>query len=111
MLEHYDLLGEFAELLRPGSVLHRGQDVFGGAAQLEQPVLQIGDFGRGEDHRVFGKTAALHRGSPFVGALPARLGAVQPGPPLASRGFYRSPAPGAVPHRTLLFAVREDVHV
>lgn len=62
-----------------GAVVGGGLDVLGGAAELEEPVLQVGDFGRGEDDGVFGEAAALDGGAAFVGALSARLAAVLAG--------------------------------
>jgi hypothetical protein len=47
---------------------------------LEQPVLQVGELGGGEDDGVFREAAALDRGASFVGALAAGLGAVSAGP-------------------------------
>jgi hypothetical protein len=47
---------------------------------LEEAVLEVGEFAGGEDDGVFGESAALDGGASFVGALPARLGAVAAGP-------------------------------
>lgn len=77
--------GHPAEFVGFGAVFGRGDDVFGGAPQLEELVQQRGDLVVGQHDRVFGKTGALERASPFVGALTARLAAVLPPPP------YRCP--------------------
>src|SRR3954466_3562647 len=71
-----DFVGEAAQLARVGAVVGRGDDVFRGAAELEEPVLEGGDFGVGEDDGVFGQAAALECGAAFVGALAAGLAAV-----------------------------------
>jgi glycerophosphoryl diester phosphodiesterase len=71
-----DLLREAAQLGGSGSIVSCGDDVFGGTAELEEAVLQGGDFGVGEDDGVFGEAAALQGGAAFVGALAAGLPAV-----------------------------------
>ena len=68
--------GEVLQLDRARAVVGGGGHVLGGAAELEQPVLQIGELGGGQDDGVFRQAAALDRGAAFVGALAARLGAV-----------------------------------
>jgi hypothetical protein len=70
---------EFAEFGGCCSVVQGGDDVFGCAAELEEAVLEVGQFGGGEDDGVFGEAAALDGGAAFVGALPAGLGAVAAG--------------------------------
>lgn len=74
-----EFVGEFAEFGRGGSVVEGGDDVFGGAAELEEAVLEVGEFAGGEDDGVFGEAAALDGGAAFVGALAAGLGAVAAG--------------------------------
>lgn len=59
-----------------GAVVEGGDDVFGGTAQLKQAVLEVGEFGGGQDDGVIGQAAALGGGAALVGALAARLGAV-----------------------------------
>jgi hypothetical protein len=71
-----DFVGEVAEFFGVGAVAGGGDDVFGGAAELEEAVLEGGDFGVGEDDGVFGEAAALEGGAAFVGALAAGLAAV-----------------------------------
>lgn len=46
--------GEFAEFGGGGAVVEGGDDVFGGAAELVEAVLEVGEFGCGEDDGVFG---------------------------------------------------------
>jgi hypothetical protein len=46
---------------------------------LEESVLEVGQFGGGEDDGVFWEAAALDCGAAFVGALAAGLGAVAAG--------------------------------
>lgn len=46
--------GEFAEFGGGGAVVECGDDVFGGAAELVEAVLEVGEFCRGEDDCVFG---------------------------------------------------------
>jgi hypothetical protein len=74
-----EFFGEFAQFGGGGAVVDGGDDVFGGAAQLEEAVLEVGDFGGREDDGVFGEAAALDGGAAFVGALAAGLGAVAAG--------------------------------
>jgi hypothetical protein len=71
--------GEFAEFGGGGSVVDGCDDVFCCAAELEESVLEVGEFGGGEDDCVFGEAAALDCGAAFVGALSAGLGAVAAG--------------------------------
>ena len=94
---------EFAQFDGGGAVVEGGDDVLGGAAQLEQPVLQVGQLPRREDDGVFGQSPALHGGAAFVGALPAWLRAVAAGPADAHGADgvvgQASAAPGAVAGR------------
>jgi hypothetical protein len=76
---------EFAEFGGGGAVVYCCDDVFGRAAELEEAVLEVGQFGGGEDYGVFGEAAALDGGAAFVGALAAGLGAVAAGS--AGSGF------------------------
>lgn len=46
--------GEFAEFGGGGSVVDGCDDVFCCAAELEESVLEVGEFGGGEDDCVFG---------------------------------------------------------
>lgn len=92
-----DLRGHLAKFLGIRAVLRGGAHVLGGAAQLEQPVLQIRDLTRREHHRILRQTGALHRPPAFVGPLAARLRAVQPGPALPSGRSDPAAAPRAVP--------------
>lgn len=91
-----EFVGEFAQFGGGGAVVDGGDDVLGGAAQLEQAVLQVGEFGGGQDDGVFGQAAALDGGAAFVGALPARLGAVAAGAADFAVVGQSAPAPGAV---------------
>ena len=86
-----DLLGEATEFGDSGSVRGGGDDVFGGAAELEEAVLEGGDLGVGEDDGVFGQAAALQGGAAFVGALAAGLPTVAASAAHIS-GFGEAPA-------------------
>jgi hypothetical protein len=46
---------------------------------LEEAVLEVGQFGGGEDYGVFWEATAVDCGAAFVGALAAGLGAVAAG--------------------------------
>lgn len=74
-----DRSGEILELDRARAVVRGGRHVLGGAAKLEQPVLEVGEFRGGQDDGVLRQAAALYRGAAFVGALTAGLGAVPAG--------------------------------
>jgi hypothetical protein len=63
---------------------------------LEQPVLQVGQFGGGEDDGVLWQSPALHGGAAFVGALAAWLRAVAAGAADFAVVGQASAAPGAV---------------
>lgn len=78
------------------AVVRGGFDVLGGAAKLEEPVLQVGEFGGGEDDGVIGQAAALDGGAAFVGALPAGLSAVLAGAADAAGVGQAAAAPAAV---------------
>lgn len=91
-----DFAGEAAEFGDGRAVVGRGDDVFGGAAELEEPVLQGGDLGVGEDDGVFRETAALEGGAAFVGSLAAGLSAVAAAPADVAALFEPSAAPSAV---------------
>ena len=86
-----------AQLVGARAVVGRGRHVLGGAAELEQPVLQVGEFRGGQYHRVLGQPAALDGGSAFVGALSARLGAVAAGAADLAVLWQAKTAPAAVP--------------
>lgn len=60
-----------AQLLRPGAVVGGRDHVFGGTAQLKQPVLERGELGAGQHDGVLGQAASLDRGPAFVGSLTA----------------------------------------
>lgn len=89
--------GEFGEFAVGGAVVGGGLDVLGGAAELEQPVLEVGEFVGGQDHGVLGQSAALDGRASFVGALSAGLAAVAAGSsdPVGVRQWAAAPA--AVP--------------
>src|SRR6187399_2858770 len=89
--------GHVAEFVRVGAVLGGGDDVFGGASQLEEPVDQRGEFGAGQHDGVFGKAGALDGASSFVGALAAGLTAVLPPSADGRSLFQQTAAPAAVP--------------
>src|SRR5437763_14031869 len=60
----------------PCPVVSRGDHVLRRAPKLEQPVLQVRDFGRGKEDGVLRKPPSLHRRTPLVGALPTWLPAI-----------------------------------
>jgi hypothetical protein len=102
-----DFEGQCAEFADVGAVFGGGDDVFGGAAKLEEAVLEGGDFGVREDDGVFGESAALECGAAFVGALAAGLAAVAAtAADVAAFGEAPS-APAAVPGRAS--AARDEV--
>lgn len=74
-------------------------DILGGAAQLEQPILQRGDLARGQHDSIRRQTAALDGDSAFVGALPAWLTAVLSSSSRGARLVDQPAAPAAVPGR------------
>jgi hypothetical protein len=92
-----DFVGESAEFADVGAVVGGGDDVFGGAAELEQPVLEGGDLGVGEHDGVFGEAAALQCGAAFVGALAAGLAAVAAAAADVAAFGEAPSAPAAVP--------------
>jgi hypothetical protein len=71
-----EFFGQFAEFGGGGAVVDCCDDVLGCAAELEEAVLEVGQFGGGQDYGVFGEAAALDGRAAFVGALAAGLGAV-----------------------------------
>ena len=89
-------MGQFAQFGGGGAIVGRGDDVFGGAAQLEEAVLEVGDLGVGEHDGVFWQAAALERGAAFVGALAAGLAAVAPALAAGLAFFETSATPAAV---------------
>ncbi len=91
-----DFVGEAAEFGQGRSIVGRGDDVFGGAAELEEPVLQDGDLGVGEDDGVFGEAAALECGAAFVGSLATGLPTVTAAPADVTALFEPAAAPSAV---------------
>lgn len=91
-----DFVGEAAEFGRSRAVVGRGDDVFGGAAELEEPVLQGSDFGVGEHDGVFGQSAALEGGATLVGALATGLPAITAAPADVTALFEPPAAPSAV---------------
>lgn len=81
------------------TVVHCRDDVFGGAAQLEQPVLQVGEFDGGKHDGVLGQATSLYGGASLVGTLAAGLRAVLARPTLATAVRDAATAPGAVSNR------------
>lgn len=79
MSRSHDLRRQFLQLMRCGAVVRRGHEIFGGASHLEQAILEIGEFRRGQYYGVLGQPTALYRGASFVGTLAAGLAAVTPG--------------------------------
>ena len=102
-----DFEGERAQFASVGAVFGGGDDVFGGAAELEEAVLEGGDFGVREHDGVFGESAALEGGAAFVGALAAGLTAVASAAADVAAFGEAPSAPAAVPGRAT--AARDEV--
>ena len=94
-----DFEGQCAQFAGVGAVFGGGDDVFSGAAELEEAVLEGGDFGVRQDDGVFGESAALECGAAFVGALAAGLAAVAPAAADVAAFGQAPSAPAAVPGR------------
>lgn len=101
--ELFEVLGRLGDFARQvpefgdgGAVVGRGDDVFRGAAELEEPVLEGGDLGVGEDDGVFREATALEGGPTFVSPLAARLPAVTAASTDVAALFEASAAPSAV---------------